>query len=519
MSYLPSKFQQHLVYPQIPLYQFLMDAVRRTPEKPAIICLDQVLTYRDLLQKSRHFAQWLLYRGIARGDRVMIALWNVPEFAIAFYGTLMAGAVVTTAHPLSQREELAHLLKDSGARFLVADPQLLPVIHSLPSDAKPEVVVEGRREAFEDVFGKSATMDQRVPVGSPLPDDLAVIQYTGGTTGLPKGAMMSHLNLVANAIQNATWWSWTENDIVMGVLALGHTWGLCCCLNSVLCAGATVILVPRFDPVEVLDLIESHQASIIYGSATMFHHLCDALEQGGGDLSSLRLAKAGAMPVPAYLVERWERLAGMPLTLGYGLTEASPETHNSPPDRPKPGSIGVPIFDTEAKIVDPENAEQELPIGEIGELCVRGPQVCRQYWNKPQETGETFRDGWLRTGDLARRDKEGYFYLMDRLKDLIKHRGYSVFPAELEAIMLRHPGVKECLVVGEADHVAGEIPIAYVVPNPNCPINTEELLRYCAEHISPLKTIRKVIFKDVLPRTPVGKGLRRVLRSGIIDKK
>jgi long-chain acyl-CoA synthetase len=501
----------HFDYPEIPLFQFLIDSTNRNPEKTAIACEEKQVTYRELLEKSEAFSHFLRQRGIVKGDRVMISLWNVPEFAVAFYGILMAGGIVTTAHPLSQTNELSRLLEDSGSKAIVANSSVIASIDTLPQDRQPELIINVEDDEWEQIFIE-AKSNGRFPYTEVSPDDIAVLQYTGGTTGLPKGAIMLHRNLVANAIQNAKWWTWEQDDIVMGVLTLVHTWGLCCCLNSVIYCGATVILVPHFDPKETIGTIEKHRATILYGSATMFHRLCDELEQNGGEVTSLRLAKAGAMPVPNHLVERWQKITGLPLLLGYGLTEASPETHNSPPNKPKHGSIGVPIFDTEAKIIDTEFPDKSLPIGAIGELCIRGPQVGAGYWNQPEDTKKTFTDGWLHTGDLAYQDEEGYYYLVDRMKDLIKFRGYSVFPAELENILLQHPGVQDCLVVGEPDSEAGEIPVAHIVPKADYWKNAQEFIDYCAARISPLKTIRKVVFHNKLPRTPVGKGLRRKLK-------
>ena len=502
----------HLNYPQIPLFQFLIDAANRNPTKIAIICREKQLTYQELLEKSKAFSLFLMHHGLVKNDRVLISLWNVPEFAVAFYGTLMAGGIVTTAHPLSQPQDLSRLIADSGAKILVAHSSVIASVDSLPQHLQPTLIIDIDTSEWEKACLPTLN-DGAFPNAQISSDDIAVLQYTGGTTGLPKGAIMLHRNLVVNAIQNAEWWRWELSDVVVGVLTLVHTWGLCCCLNSVIYCGATVILIPHFDPKEVIKSIENHHATILYGSATMFHRLCNEFEQNGGEVSSLRLVKAGAMLVPNHLVDRWKRITGIPLRLGYGLTEASPETHNSPPDQPKSGSIGVPIFDTEAKIIDAEFPEKSLPIREIGELCVRGPQVGAGYWNQPEETEKVFVNGWLRTGDLAYQDEEGYFYLVDRIKDLIKYRGYSVFPAELENILLQHPGVQDCLVVGEADTEAGEIPVAHIVTNSDYPQYAREFLDYCAARISPLKTIRKVVFHSKLPRTPVGKGLRRKLKK------
>jgi len=344
-------------------------------------------------------------------------------------------------------------------------------------------------------------------------EDVATIVYTGGTTGLPKGVLLTHYNLVANAMQNATWFGWTHEDVIIGLLPFYHSWGSCTCLNSPIYSGARTVILPRFDAEELLMTVEREGATVIYGAASMFTALVNSHIITKYDLSTLRYVKAGAMPIPPEIRERWEQLTGIKMILGYGLSEASPETHNSPPQRVKPGTIGIPVIDTDARIVDEETGEVLLLPGQLGELIIRGPQVMKGYLNHPVETQETLRNGWLYTGDLATMDEEGYFCILDRKKETIKYKGYTIAPAEVEAILYDHPAVKECAVVGKPDTLAGEIPKAYVVLRTGHTADHEELIKFCAVRIAAYKRIREVEFIEEIPKTPVGKILRRVLRD------
>lgn len=330
---------------------------------------------------------------------------------------------------------------------------------------------------------------------------------------MPKGVMLTHRNLVANAMQNSAWFGWSRDDTIVAVLPFYHSWGGCTGLISPLFSGARVVIVTRFDASGVLATIERERATVMYGAASMFASLLDSPAITDYDLSSLRYVKSGAMPVPEEIRVRWERMTGVSMVLGYGLSEASPETHNSPLGRVKAGTIGIPVIDTEARIVDQESGESELPAGQTGELIIKGPQVMKGYLNRLDETRETLRNGWLYTGDLGVMDEEGYFRILDRKKETIKYKGYTIAPAEVEAILYEHSAVRECAVVGRPDVVAGEVPRAYVVLKDGCRATAAELIEFCAERISPHKRIREVEFIQEIPKTPVGKLLRRVLRD------
>jgi long-chain acyl-CoA synthetase len=319
--------------------------------------------------------------------------------------------------------------------------------------------------------------------------------------------MMSHRNLVANALQNARWFRWTAAERTLGVLPICHTWGLCICLNSTFAVMGTLVLVRRFDPQETLALAARHKATVLYGSATMFHRL---LDEPPADLPALRHVKAGAMLTQGRLKERWdERYPRAPLQQGYGLTEASPESHNNPPHRFKAGTVGVPIQDTHCRIVDADGREAKE--GAPGEVLLQGPQVTSGYWRRPDES--PFLDGWLRTGDVGVMDGEGYLTIVDRLKDMLKFRGYTVSPNAIEERLLRHPAVREAVVVGRPDERDGEVPVAFVVRA--AAATAEELLAHCRAGLAPYEVPREVVFLDAIPKNAVGKPLRRALRDSV----
>ena len=514
----PKDVPKHFDYPGIPLHQFLVNSARRHPHHPAFIHGGRRMTYRQLDHTSSRLAAAFQNLGIVKGDRIMLVLPNIPEFVVSYYGILKAGAIMTAASPLSRENELKHQFIDADPKIIICEKKHVPLLSDIirKESSKILIPVDGNRRSdvgsFSELLERShESVCPRVDIQSQ--EDIAVLQYTGGTTGLPKGAMMTHSNLIANAIQNALWFGWEKDDVVLGALSLCHTWGLCTCINSSISVGATIVLVPRFDPEDVLALIENEKVTITYGSATMFHMLLNSPEIEKHNLSSLRLAKAGAMPIPREVKKKWDGLDSCELLLGYGLTEASPETHDSPQDRVKTGTIGIPIIDTDAKIVDTETGTRELGHHEAGELVLRGPQVMKGYWNSSQETDLALRKGWLFTGDIAMTDEEGYFTVVDRKKDLIKYKGYSISPAELENVLYEHPAVKECAVVGIPFAEVGEIPKAYVVVKKGSTTTEQGLIEFTEKRIAPFKKMRQVEFVQEIPKTIVGKTQRRALRT------
>jgi long-chain acyl-CoA synthetase len=513
----PEGVPRHIDYPEIPLFELLTGRAGEQPERIAFSVGGQDLSYRELDTLSSRLANGLRELGVESGDRVMLFLFNSLEFVIGYYGILKAGAAITPANPLYRSEDLKHQLHDSGSVAIITNEDAYPAVRDIKDEVGLRaVVLAGSRRIKETVSLQEIL--SRCPSSLPRSDikpreDVAVIAYTGGTTGLPKGVLLTHYNLVANAVQNALWLGWSREDVIIGLLPFYHSWGGCTCVNSPVYSGARVVILPRYGAEELLLTIEKEKGTVLYGAASLFAMLVSDPALGKYDISSLKYVKAGAMPIPPEIKEKWEQLTGVSMLTGYGLSEASPETHDSPLGGVKPGSIGIPISDTDARIVDEQSGTTELPPGEVGELVVRGPQVMKGYLNQPEDTAEVLRNGWLYTGDLALMDEAGYFQIVDRKKETIKYKGYTIAPAEIESVLYQHPSLKECAVIGRPDSLAGEVPKAYVVLKDGCTSSGEELIDFCRQRVAPYKRVREVVFIEEVPKTPVGKILRRVLRD------
>ena len=495
----------------------LSETVRKYPDNIAFKDECSSLSYAGLNQAAAKVANYFTTLGVKRGDRVLLLLPNGTDYAICYYGSLKAGATVVPVNKMYKTDEIKYTANDSTAGLIITDLDSYPKIKEIKKATGIKTILLAGRKMIEDTPMLKDVLKEYSPIMPPLHldpfEDIAAIQYTGGTTGPPKGVMLTHYNLVANAIQNATWFGWSHKDIVIGVLPFYHSWGACSGINSPVYCGAKVIIMSRYNSRELLGTIEREKATVMYGAASMFIMLANSLEMSDYDLSSLRYVKAGAMPIPPEVMTRWENLTKVKMVLGYGLSEASPETHNSPPDRIRAGTVGIPIIDTDARIVDEEKGVKELPIGMTGELVIRGPQVMKGYLHRPEENREALRDGWLHTGDLGFLDQDGYFHITDRKKEIIKYKGYTIAPAEVEAVLYEHPGVVECAVIGKPDALAGEIPKAFVVRRKGSQVTSEELIGFCEQSLSSYKKIREVEFIDEIPKTPVGKVLRRVLKE------
>jgi len=507
----------HIDYPEVPLFEFLLRTAENHPNTVAFSFQERDFTYRELDTATNKLAVGLSELGVKREDKVVLFLPNSLEFVIGYYGILKVGAIVCPANPLYKERELGHQLNDTGATAIISDSNFYPIIKEAKGKTKLKTIILAGLGGIDEAISLGEILKSytsRSPKFALRPkEDIAVIEYTGGTTGFPKGVMLTHYNLVANAIQNATWLGWNSEDVIIGALPFYHSWGGCTCVNSPIYCGARVVILSRFGAEELLKTIVREKATVLHGAASMFSMLANDPAINKYDLSSLRYVKAGAMPVPPEVKERWEEVTGVRMILGYGLTEASPETHNSPPQRVKIGTIGIPITDTDARIVDEETGDVELPQGKVGELIIRGPQVMKGYLNRPEDNKETLRNGWLYTGDLAFMDEEGYFHIVDRKKETIKYKGYTIAPAEVEAVLYEHPAVEECAVVGKPDALAGEIPKAYIVLKNGYTSSEDELISFCEQRVAPYKKIRTVEFIEEIPKTPMGKVLRRVLRD------
>jgi acyl-CoA synthetase (AMP-forming)/AMP-acid ligase II len=502
--------------PELALPDFVLEHAADRGAKPALVDgpSGRSLTHADAAPTIGRVAGALAERGVGHGDVVALLAPNAPEYAVAFHAVAALGAVCTTVNPIYTVDEVAHQLRHAGVRVLISGPQV-------SEGARAAADLAGVSERY--VFGEDARDGAQpfaalldgdpaaAPVGAAEPDDLVALPYSSGTTGLPKGVMLTHRNLVANILQSSAQQPVTEDDTVIAVLPFFHIYGLTVVMNAVLRNGATAITMPRFDLEGFLALIERHHATKIHVVPPIVLALAKSPLVERYDLSSLQLVNSGAAPLSAELAEAAAARVGCPVVQGYGMTESSPVTHATPidPARHRPGSIGPPVPNTECRIVALAGGAA-LGAGEEGEVCVRGPQVMRGYLDDPEATARTIdADGWLHTGDVGRADEDGYVVLVDRVKELIKYKGYQVAPAELEALLVEHPAVAEAAVIGHPDEEAGEVPTAFVALGAEA--SAEEIIAFVAERVAPYKKLRGLEIVDEIPKSASGKILRRVL--------
>jgi long-chain acyl-CoA synthetase len=532
----PTDVPKNLEYPKVPLHAILEKTAKKHPEKAAIAYFEREINYVKLDSLSNQFAGALRALGVKKGDRVAVFLPNIPQFVIAYFGVLKAGAVLTAISPLHKEREVEYQLTDSEAETIVALDSLYPIVEKVWSKTSlKNVIITSLEEYASKTTATPSTVEQKPNVYSfqellkekgaePLKvsinpkEDLAALQYTGGTTGTAKGAMLTHLNLVSNALAFAAWIKGaTAEDTFLTALPLFHIYGMTTSMNVPISLAAKMVLLPRFEPVKALETIQRHRVTVFCGVPTMYAVLLTNPELGRFDLTSIRVCISGASPLPPQVQKKFMDITGGFLAEGYGLTEASPVTHCNPVDKTmrtvRLGSIGLPLPDTTARIADVETGEKTLGAGETGELAVKGPQVMRGYWKRPEETALVLRDGWLLTGDIAKMDRDGYFYITDRKKDLIKYKDYSVYPRELEDVIYGHPAVKLCAVVGKPSAVVGEIPKAFIVLKDGEKVTEVEIIAFVKEKVAPYKAVREVEFRKELPVSGAGKVLRRVLQE------
>ena len=504
-------------YPQTDVTSFVLERASELGDKPAMIDgpTGRTITYAELDQATRALAAGLAARGFEPGDSLCVYMPNLPEYAIAFHGVARAGGRASTANPLYTERELQHQLEDSRSKYLLTIPQLMDVAKKAADAAGVEEIfvvgdaVDGAT-ALSELMGDPADAPDLDVSG----DDLAVLPYSSGTTGLPKGVMLTHANLVANLIQIQEAFAIEEGDTLVGVLPFFHIYGQTVIMNQGLRAGATIVSMPRFDLDQFLDLIQEHGVSLVYVVPPIALALAKHPAVDERDLSSIKTLMSGAAPLGAELADKVAERLDCNVIQGYGMTETSPVTHIVRPDgENRAGSIGQELEDTECRIVDVESGEDAAE-GERGELWIRGPQVMAGYLNNDEATAETIdSDGWLHTGDIAVRDEDGFYFIVDRLKELIKYKGFQVPPAELEAILINHPDVADVAVIGIQDEDAGEIPKAYVVAAGDAELDHTELMDYVAKQVSPQKKVRLIEEIDEIPKSASGKILRRELRD------
>jgi long-chain acyl-CoA synthetase len=543
-------------YPQVPLDQLLVDSAAKHPNHPAIIfgarvgsrLMDQKMTYRQLDDAVNRFAAAMQELGVKKGDRVAMFMPNCPQLVIAYYGTMRAGGVAVPGNFLYTAEEMEHQLNDAGAEIVVTLSSFYERLHSIRAHTRVRhVIVTNIKEYFPSLLrllftvAKEKKEGHRVELASPddlwfqsilsgapaspkpvevVPEDTACLIYTGGTTGIPKGAQLTHRNVVSNAVAGSIWSHSVEaEEISIGALPFFHSYGMTASMNMVIATACTMVLIP--DPRDVLHVmgsISKHQATFYSAVPTSYVRINTYPDVADFDLRSVRVCLSGAAPLPLEVQERFQALTGATLVEAFGLTESSPATHVNPLGRNKIGTIGTPWPDTDARIMDVDTGEEEVPQGEIGELIIQGPQVMKGYWQQPTETANMLREhpelgpgAWLHTGDIARMDEDGYFQIVDRKKDMIICGGFNVYPRDIEEVLYTHPAVKEVGVIGIPDDYRGESVKAFVVLNEGQTATEEEIIAFCGEHLAKYKVPTAVEFRTELPLSALGKVLRREL--------
>lgn len=516
------------------LTEQLHETAIKMGDKTAYYFMDQSSTYAELDGAVTKFADGLSKLGVKKGDHIALLLGNSPHFVIGLHGALRLGATVIPINPIYTPDEIGYIVNNGDVKAVVTLDLLVPLIEKM-HQAVPKVenyiicdTPQGQASEQDlsalSAFSKMKSFTQLIALGDIgfkgpelEEDDTAVILYTSGTTGKPKGAMLTHKNLYSNAKDVSDYLHMNENDRVITTLPMFHVFCLTVALNAPLMNGATILIDPKFSPKEIFRLAKKYEPTVFAGVPTMYNFLLQYEDGNLEDLKSLRLCISGGAAMPVALLHGFEKKFNVIVSEGYGLSEASPVTCFNPLDKPrKAGSIGQSIMNVENKVVN--ELGEEVSVGEVGELTVRGPNVMKGYYKLPEETAATIRDGWLYTGDLAKRDEEGYFYIVDRKKDLILVGGYNVYPREVEEVLYNHREVVEAAVLGVPDPNLGEAVKCYVVTN-NPQLTEELLLAYCAEHLARYKVPSSIEFLEELPKNTTGKILRRALKNQVLQAK
>ena len=550
LAFYDKEVSKELTIPAITLPDLLKNAVERHPTHTACVFMGARMDFNHLKQHVDKLAAALHALGIRKGDRVAIMMPNCPQATMAYYATLSLGAVTVMTNPLYVERELEHQWGDSGVEIVISLDLFWPQIEAVRAKLPIKHTILGGIQDFMPLVKKTLTplelrrrgkwVDVKYGDGvhsfkkllshphDPLPEveldpnDLACLQYTGGTTGLPKGAMLTHRNLIASIAQMRTFLLYDHGeaeDIALAIMPFFHVYGMNGLMNMAVYLASTLVLIPQPEIKAIVDAIVAERPTFFTGVPALFAALNNYRSIDQVDLTSIQAVFSAAAPLPVDVMEKFEERTGARIAEAYGMTEASSVTHVNPLKGPrKLGSIGVPIIETDAKIVDVDDPTRELDVGEAGELMVKGPQVMQGYWNQPEETETTLLDGWLRTGDIARMDEQGYFYIVDRKKDLILSAGFNVYPREVEEVLHQHPKVQEAAVIGLPDGVRGEKIAAYLMLVPGETATAAEIRSFCRERLAPYKQPRKIVFRDDLPKSLVGKVLRRRLREDALTE-
>ncbi len=539
----PEEIPHEIELPAMPVQQFLTEAYNEYPDKIAVHFMGKELTYKELYESALKFANYLRSLGVEKDDRVAVMLPNCPQAVIAYYGTMYAGGIVVQTNPLYTERELQYQMADSGAKVLLVMDILYPrAMKIIKETALENVIVTGIKDYLpfpknlvypfiqKKQYGFSVKVEHSgtnhlfthiMQSSSPQPialdfdfeQDIALLQYTGGTTGSPKGVMLTHKNLIANTKMCDAWMYQSDegNEVILGILPFFHVYGMTTVLILAVMMKSKMVLLPKFDAEQALKTIDKQKPTLFPGAPTMYIGLLNQPNIENYDLSSIKACLSGSAPLPVDVQEKFEKITGGKLVEGYGLTETSPVTHaNFIWHERVVGSIGVPWPNTDAIILRGGDYEP-LPPGEIGEIAVKGPQVMKGYWNRPEETAMSFYDGWFLTGDLGYMDENGYFYVVDRKKDMIIAGGFNIYPREIEEVLYEHEAIQECVVAGIPDPYRGETVKAYVVLKEGYSVSEEQLDEYCRKSLAAFKVPRHYEFRKELPKTAVGKILRRSL--------
>jgi long-chain acyl-CoA synthetase len=540
----PQEIPPTVEIPESPLFHLLDEGATRHRSRTALVFFGKCISYEELYELVERFAAGLAQLGIQKGDRISIMLPNMPQFVIAFYAALKVGATVVQTNPLYTEHELEEIIRDSGAKTIITLDRFYPKVQPIRAKLTLQNIILSRVEEFLPAAKKVALRlkwkltREKIPQIPPEPEaydfaalmnrsakcptvpinpkeDVAILQYTGGTTGTPKGAMLTHYNLMANAMQNRAWFPKAQEgkESVLAVAPFFHVYGMTIAMNLPLSYGSTLILIPRFDIDEMLKAIDRYRPTIFPGVPTLYIAINHHPKAKKYDLSSLRECLSGSAPLLAEVRDQFQTLTGATLIEGYGLSEASPVTHSNLLDgKQVEGSIGIPLPSTEAMILNLETGKP-ASIGESGELMVRGPQIMKGYWDKPEATVAALTpEGWLHTGDVATMNADGYFFIVDRLKDMINCSGLKVYPREVEEILYQHPKVQEAAVLGVPDAYRGETVKAVIVLHPGAALTEQEITDFCSQQLAPYKVPKIIEFRSELPKSAVGKILKRNLK-------
>lgn len=509
------------------LSSHLKNTAKVNADKTAYYFMDQKVSYAEFDGAVTRFASGLKQLGVKKGDHIALLLGNSPHFVISLYGAMRLGATVIPINPIYTPDEIGYILNNGDVKVIIALDLLLPLAEKMEAllpkvesyiicESNPlnkvDVSTNEKMKSFSDVIASGNLAFDEPEL---IEDDVAVILYTSGTTGRPKGAMLTHKNLYSNAKDIGEYLKMNHLDKVMTVLPMFHVFSLTVVVNAPLISGSTIIIVPKFSPKEIFRLAKKYEVTVFAGVPTMYNFLYQYPDGDPNDFSTFRLCISGGSSLPVALLKNFEKKFNVLISEGYGLSEASPVTCFNPLDRPrKPGSIGTSILNVENKIVN--ELGEELPEGQVGELVVRGPNVMKGYYKMPEETAVAIRDGWLYTGDLARVDGEGYFYIVDRKKDMVIVGGFNVYPREVEEVLYEHPEVVEAAVIGAPDREQGEVVKCFVVPK-NENLTEAELMEYCREHLAKYKLPKTIEFLEELPKNTTGKILRKALKEQVLQ--